>query len=122
RETTLLVVHPEAAAELDPGHTPGLVAPDLDRPPAVPALDALLVALDDLDRVGGHLLERLERHEVHAAAADETGRRARGVESRLPDDGACDVVGDVAAADHDGLVAEVERLVERDRTQQVHAA
>ena len=81
-------------------HRAGRVALDLDWTPAVAPLDALLVAFEDLDRVGRHLLERLEGHEAHAPRAGQTRRGARGVVGRLAQHRARDVVRDVAAADH----------------------
>ena len=99
-----------------------VVALDLDRPPAVHALDALLVALANLDGVGRHLLQRLQRHEAHAPRAGQARRGARRVVRRLAHHRAGDVVGDVAAADDDDLVSQVDGLTDGHGAQQIDAA
>ncbi len=121
-ETAVLVVHTQAAAEEYAANNPLGVAFDLERAPAVHPADAFFVSLEYLQRVGGHFFERFERNQAHAPRAGQTGRRTCRVVGDLAEHGPGDVVGDIAAADHHNLAADLNRFVERHRPQQVNSA
>jgi hypothetical protein len=85
-------------------------------------MDAFLIAFEDLQRVGGHLFERLECNQVYAFGPRDARGSARGIDGDLPKYRARHVVRDVPAADDDDAATQVHRLAERNRAQQIDTA
>ena len=103
-EAALGVEH--AGADLELGALHAAVAGEVVDAPAVVQGDALGLGLLDLEVVGRHLLAALEADLVDRSGA-EAARRARRVD------------GDVAAADHEHLLAgQVDGLAELDVAQE----
>ncbi len=122
REAAILVVHAQAAPQLDSLDRSVFAPEDFDRTPAVEAAKTLLVALENLERVRGHLLETLERNQLDVRRVGQSRRRAGRVISGLTQHRTGDVIGNVAAADDDDVAANVKTLPQRDGPQEVDAA
>ena len=120
-EAALLVPDAQATAEQYPGDA-AVLAHDLQRPPPVQALHPLFLAFDDLDRVGGHLLQGFQGDETHPPGPRQPFGGAGGVVGGLADDGARDIVGDVTATDDDHLGPYLTRLAQRGGAQQIDPA
>ena len=100
---------------------PALILAELHRAHAVEAHDAFFLTFDDLDVVGRHLLQGLQRTEVHGADVPVAQGGARGVCGDLAHHGAAYVVGHIAAADDHHAAAQGQGLAHGHRPQELDA-
>jgi hypothetical protein len=87
-----------------------LLDQNLFRTPAVVADDALFLAFKDLDRICGHLMQRVQADQVDLPHSRHAGGRARHVVFLLAQNRAGDVVSDVAPANRDYLLSQGNAL------------
>jgi hypothetical protein len=118
-----VVEHAEALLEPDGLDVAVAVPVDLHRADRVEATDPFLITLEDLGVVCRHLVEALEGGEGDGGHPGLPQRRARHVDADLAHDGAGDVVGDVAAADNNDVVAQLlGQVAQRNIPQELYAA
>ena len=96
RESPLLVINPQAFAEPNGGNMPIIAADDLDRAPAVLALNSFFIALDYPDRIGRHF-GTFEREQDDAAGLFEPCGGPCRIDRDLTDDRPGHIIGDISA-------------------------